>query len=69
VLFAEGRALLDNPFRPRTACDLEVEKIDVKRPEKFDLPALKDIETSLPKLISAVSGKFARPATTVVVFE
>jgi CRISPR-associated protein Csb1 len=63
------RALLDNPFRPRTACDLEVEKIDVKRPEKFDLPALKDIETSLPKLISAVSGKFARPATTVVVFE
>ena len=64
------RSLLDNPFRPRTACDLEVEKITVIKPEKeTELPALKEIEIALPSLIIACSDKFAKPATTTVTFE
>jgi CRISPR-associated protein Csb1 len=63
------RSLLDNPFRPRTACDLEVEKITILKPKTgFELPALNDIETALPSLIEACAGKFAKPTTTTVTF-
>lgn len=64
------RSLLDNPFRPRTACDLEVEKITVVKPDAgFDLPTLKDIEAALPSLVKACIDKFAKPTTTTVTFE
>lgn len=63
------RALLDNPFRPRTACDLELEKITVLKPEGFELPALKEIEATLPPLIKTCADKFAKPTTTTVTFE
>jgi CRISPR-associated protein Csb1 len=63
------RALLDNPFRPRTACDLDLSKLKVQRPEGFELPALNDITGSLPKLIKACEDQFAKPATTSVAFE
>jgi CRISPR-associated protein Csb1 len=64
------RSLLDNPFRPRTACDLEVEKITILKPEtSFELPALKEIEAALPSLIKSCSEKFAKPTTTTVTFE
>ena len=64
------RALLDNPFRPRTACDLMVESVTtVKHGADFELPALKKIEAALPSLIKACAGKFAKPATTTVTFE
>lgn len=64
------RALLDNPFRPRTACDLMVESIVAARPGvDFELPALKVIEGALPKLIGASAEQFAKPPTTTVTFE
>lgn len=63
------RALLDAPFRPRTACDLELEKITVKRPEDFEIPALADLSAALPGLIGACAHHFAQPATTTVAFE
>jgi CRISPR-associated protein Csb1 len=64
------RSLLDNPFRPRTACDLEVGKITILKPEAgFELPALKEIEAALPSLIKGCSDKFAKPTTTTVTFE
>lgn len=63
------RALLDNPFRPRTACDLEVENMTVLKPEGFELPALEKIQAELPTLINACAGKFADPRTTTVTFE
>ncbi|MDO8538840.1 MAG: type I-U CRISPR-associated RAMP protein Csb1/Cas7u [Opitutaceae bacterium] len=64
------RALLDAPFRPRTACDLEVGDITVIKPTGgFALPALAEISAALPGLIKASSGRFAKPATTTVVFE
>jgi CRISPR-associated protein Csb1 len=64
------RALLDNPFRPRTACDLMVESVTPVKPGvDFALPALKEIEAALPSLIKACADKFANPPTTTVTFE
>jgi len=64
------RALLDAPFRPRTACDLEIETITVVKPkDDFSLPTLAELSAVLPGLIAACSGQFATPATTTVAFE
>lgn len=63
------RALLDTPFRPRTACDLEVTGITVKRPDGYTLPTLAELTVALPGLIKAASAHFASPAVTTVVFE
>lgn len=63
------RALLDAPFRPRTACDLDAANITVKRPDAYTLPALDEIAAALPGLIKAASDRFASPAITSVVFE
>lgn len=65
------RALLDSPFRPRTACDLEVVdgSINIQKPVGFSLPSLKDLSAALPGHIKATASHFAQPATTTVVFE
>jgi CRISPR-associated protein Csb1 len=63
------RALLDAPFRPRTACDLVVDKITIEKPEGFELPSLAVLEKALPSLIAANAARFAKPATTTVAFE
>jgi CRISPR-associated protein Csb1 len=64
------RSLLDAPFRPRTACDLEVESIEILKPKDgFTLPALTELSAALPKLIKGCSEHFAKPTTTTVVFE
>lgn len=65
------RSLLDAPFRPRTACDLEVVEGSIKteKPAGYALPSLADISAALPGLIKASSSRFAAPATTTVVFE
>ena len=65
------RSLLDAPFRPRTACDLEVVEGSIKteKPAAYALPSLADISAALPGLIKASSSRFAAPATTTVVFE
>jgi CRISPR-associated protein Csb1 len=63
------RALIDAPFRPRTACDLEVSGVTVKRPDGYALPTLAEISAALPGLIKAASKNFASPAITTVVFE
>jgi CRISPR-associated protein Csb1 len=43
----ELRALLDGPLRLRTACDLEVEHVEVRRPDGYELPALTDLERAI----------------------
>lgn len=64
------RALLDAPFRPRTACDLEVSEITVIKPVGgFTLPSFTEISAALPNLIKASSSHFAQPPTTLVVFK
>lgn len=39
VALWEIRTLLDRPLRLRTACDLEVQSIDVTRPDGFEIPS------------------------------
>lgn len=61
---------LKEGLRLRTACDLEVVQIDVKRPNGFSLPSLQDLGEALPSLIRSVTaeGKFANPPITTVSF-
>jgi CRISPR-associated protein Csb1 len=69
ALFKIQRFLRDG-LRLRTACDLELQgALQVKRPAGFTLPALKEIEDALPKLIQAAAGGFAQPPQTTVKFE
>ncbi|MDD9983210.1 MAG: type I-U CRISPR-associated RAMP protein Csb1/Cas7u [Gammaproteobacteria bacterium] len=56
ALFKIRRLLLEG-LRLRTACDLDVTKITVTRPEAFDLPSLADLERELPALIESVGSK------------
>ncbi len=43
----EVRSLLDGPLRLRTACDFEVESVEVTRPEGWELPEKKDLESAI----------------------
>ena len=63
------QSLLGAPFRPRTACDLEVTGITVKAPKDYALPTLAELTQALPGLIAAAKDQFASPAVTTVVFE
>ena len=56
ALFKIRRLLLEG-LRLRTACDLDVTKITVTRPEAFELPSLADLKRELPGLIKAVEAK------------
>ena len=51
------RKFLVEGLRLRTACDLDVESIQVTRPDGFELPGLDDLETELPGLIRDVASK------------
>ena len=51
------RKFLVEGLRLRTACDLDVNGVAVTRPERFDLPALEDLESELPVLIESVASK------------
>jgi CRISPR-associated protein Csb1 len=68
ALFKIQRFLRDG-LRLRTACDLELQGIQVKRPAGFTVPALSEIESALPQLIKAAAGGFAQPPQTTVKFE
>lgn len=50
------RRLLREGLRLRTACDLDVARITVRRPEAFALPDLADLESELPSLIESVGA-------------
>ena len=62
------RRFLDDGLRLRTACDLELESLVVKRPDDFAMPESAALAAAMPGLISAVAsqGKFAAPPATVV---
>lgn len=64
------QGLLNAPFRPRTACDLELVETTVKAPAGYTLPSLAELESALPGLIETVGneGHFATPSITNVVF-
>jgi CRISPR-associated protein Csb1 len=62
---------LEEGLRLRTACDLEVIKITVKRPDGFSLPNLKSLAACIPDLIKTVaaSAQFAKPPVTTVSYK
>jgi CRISPR-associated protein Csb1 len=62
---------LEEGLRLRTACDLEVIKTAVKRPDGFSIPNLKSLTACIPDLIKAVtaSGQFAKPPLTTVSYK
>ena len=65
------RRLLTDGLRLRTACDLDCLRVTVTRPQTFDLPALSDIESTLPDLISEVAsaGNFGDTPVRTVTYE
>jgi len=65
------RRFLETGLRLRTACDLDLVELKVKRPEQFTVPPLVDLETALPDLVQAVAaeGRFAEPRETVVTWQ
>jgi CRISPR-associated protein Csb1 len=66
ALYKVQRFLRDG-LRLRTACDLDATEVKVTRPKTgFTLPAIDELETALPGLISAASAAFASPAKTTL---
>lgn len=65
------RRFLEHGLRLRTACDLELTAIEVKRPDDWMLPDDEVLAAELPGLIEAVAaeGLFADPPVTELVFE
>jgi CRISPR-associated protein Csb1 len=47
------QSFLATGLRLRTACDLECERIEVQRPDHFEMPELDELESSLPGMIDA----------------
>ena len=62
------RKFLVEGLRLRTACDLELIKLQVIRPSSFSVPELAELKSMLPGLIKAVAdkGHFADPRATAV---
>lgn len=58
-------------LRLRTACDLDLQSVEVKRPDNFKIPSLSDLEQELPGLIQEVAaqGHFGDPAVLTVTYE
>lgn len=59
------RAFLEQGLRLRTACDLEYEDINIKRPQGFTLPELSTLESAIPGLIDAAKADASFQTTTV----
>lgn len=65
------RKFLAEGLRLRTACDLDLQGIEVKRPINFDVPSLTELEQELPGLIQKVAaqGHFGDPAVLTVTYK
>lgn len=59
------RAFLDTGLRLRTACDLECERLEVQRPNGFQVPTLEVLAQALPDLIKAAAAEANFQSTTV----
>lgn len=68
-LFKIRRFLIEG-LRLRTACDLDVDKITVTRPDQFELPNIDHLTAELPALIDTVGSKglFGETRTLTVTY-
>jgi CRISPR-associated protein Csb1 len=55
--------LLDSPLRLRTACDLEVTDVNIRRPEGFTLPKRNDLATAIAQTSVSFETSGARRLT------
>lgn len=64
------RKFLDQGLRLRTACDLDLEEINVTRPEAFEFPSLDVLGKELPGLIKAAGKEnmFNHPPVLTVTY-
>jgi CRISPR-associated protein Csb1 len=70
LAFYKVQRFLRDGLRLRTACDLDATEVKVTRPKTgFTLPAIEELETVLPGLISAASAAFASPAKTTLKYK
>lgn len=62
---------LETGLRLRTACDLEPVKVNIKRPQDFQLPDLNTLVAELPGLIETVAneGRFNEPRVLEMTYE
>lgn len=65
------RRFLGEALRLRTACDLDLIALDIKRPLGFVMPELAVLEEALPRLVAAVARekRFADPAITLATWK
>lgn len=65
------RRFLDEGLRLRTACDLEVRRLTLPRPQSWSFPERAELENVLPSLIEKVAqeNRFAEPRVTMVRWE
>lgn len=70
ALFKILKFLADG-LRLRTACDLNLDHFEVKRPDGYEVPSLEELGKALPDLIKAVAAKrlFADPVVTAVTWK
>ena len=61
----ELASLLERPLRLRTACDLELESVSVRRPDGFAMPASSDLAAEIATTIAEVSFERAGERTAV----
>lgn len=59
------RGFLEEGLRLRTACDLECESIEVKRPSGVSLPSWDEVKAALPGLIENAKADASFEVTTV----
>jgi CRISPR-associated protein Csb1 len=64
------QVLLRQGLRLRTACDLDVQAVRVRRPESFVVPTIAELEISLKSLVGRLqgAGAFADPPVTELTF-
>ena len=64
------RRFLETGLRLRTACDLDLDGLQVTRPEEFQPPSLGELEAELPGLIETVAaeGGFNDPRITEITY-
>lgn len=60
-------SLLERPLRLRTACDLQLESLVVRRPDRFTMPASADLESQIAAVLADVS--FERPGERTAVWQ
>lgn len=61
----EVAALLERPLRLRTACDLELDSVSVRRPHGFSMPASVKIESEIADVIAEISFESTGERTAV----